>query len=289
VKPAAFEYYAPDSLDEGLALLADFGDDAKVLAGGQSLIPLLSMRLATIGNLIDIGRIDELVGVREVGAAVEIGATTLSATVERTASLASTVPLLARSTPLIGHFQIRNRGTVGGSIAHADPAAEYPTVALTLDAELEVASVRGRRQIPAAEFFNGFWSTALEPDEVLTSIRFPVWEGRCGFAVREFARRFGDFALAGAMVAVRVDDDDRVDRCAIGLMGLAPTPIRATAAEHAALGESATLDADQVGRLAVAGLSEVPGDHHGDAAYRLRVGAHMVSQAWRAATEEALA
>ena len=136
------------------------------------------------------------------------------------------MPLLARATPLIGHFQIRNRGTVGGSLAHADPAAEYPAVALALDAELEAASPRGRRTIPAAEFFSGLWTTELAEDEILTGVRFPVWEGRCGHAVEELARRHGDFAIAGAVVSVQLDGD-RVQRCAIGLLGLGSTPERA--------------------------------------------------------------
>ena len=129
------------------------------------------------------------------------------------------MPLLTRATPLIGHFQIRNRGTIGGSVAHADPAAEYPAVALALDAELEAVSPRGRRTIPAAGFFSGLWTTELAEDEILTGVRFPVWEGRCGHAVEELARRHGDFAIAGAVVSVQLDGDDRVQRCAIGLLG----------------------------------------------------------------------
>src|SRR5207244_12948159 len=126
--------------------------------------------------------------------------------------------------PLLGHFQIRNRGTVGGSVAHADPAAEYPAVALALDATMEARSTRGTRTIPASEFFEGLWTTALAPDEILTAVSFPVWEGRCGFAVEELARRHGDFAIAGATVAVQLDERDVVRRCAIALLGLGSTP-----------------------------------------------------------------
>jgi len=198
------------------------------------------------------------------------------------------VPLLARATPLIGHFQIRNRGTVGGSIAHADPAAEYPAVALALDAEMEVLSPRGARTIPAADFFTGLWSTGLEPDELLTGVSFPVWTGRCGFAIEEVARRHGDFAVAGAVVGVELDPDDRVRRCAVGLIGLGSTPLRAPAAESAALGAELTdVDPDELGRAALAELDEIPADLHGSAGYRRRVGAALVARAWTAATTEA--
>lgn len=287
MKPSVFEYHAPETVDEAVTLLAELGDGAKVLAGGQSLVPMLSLRLTYFDHLVDIGGIDELRGLRREPGAVVIGPTTVDAALERDTDLASQVPLLARVTPLIGHFQIRNRGTVGGSIAHADPAAEYPAVALALDAELEVASPRGRRRIPASEFFDSFWTTAMEADELLVDIRFPEWTGRCGFAVREFARRFGDFAIAGAVVAVQVDAGDRVTRCAIGLLGLGPTPLRAGAAEAAAMGQGPEVDADELGRLAMSGLTDVPADVHGSAAYRSRVGAAMVSRAWREAISEA--
>ncbi|MCK9928496.1 FAD binding domain-containing protein, partial [Frankia sp. Mgl5] len=198
MKPSTFEYHRPESVDEATRLLADLGDGAKALAGGQSLVPMLSLRLAFFDHLVDISRLAEIRGVERRDDALWIGAGTTEAVVGADAEVARGVPLLARATALIGHAQIRNRGTLGGSIAHADPAAEYPAVALALDAELEAASPRGRRVIPAAEFFTGLWSTVLEPDELLVGVRFPVWTGRCGFAVREFARRHGDFAMAGA-------------------------------------------------------------------------------------------
>ena len=199
------------------------------------------------------------------------------------------MPLLARATPFIGHFQIRNRGTVGGSLAHADPAAEYPAVALALDAELEAQSPTGRRTIPAAEFFTGTWSTDLADDEVLLGVTLPVWEGRCGYAVEEMARRHGDFALAGAVVAVELDVDARVRRCGIGLLGLGSIPERAAAAEAAVAGTSVDdVDAREVGRSAVSTLDAVPADLHASAEYRVRVGAHLVERAWERAVEEAL-
>jgi carbon-monoxide dehydrogenase medium subunit len=289
VKPAPFEYHRPETALEAVELLAELGDDAKVLAGGQSLVPMLNLRLAVFGHLVDIGRIDELHGIERLTDGLRIGAGTAEAAVERSAEVADAVPLLARATPFIGHFQIRNRGTVGGTLAHADPAAEYPAVALTLDAELEALSPRGTRSIPAAEFFTGLWETALAPDELLTAVTFPVWSGRCGCAVEELARRHGDFALAGATVALELDADDRVRRCAIGLLGLGSTPVRATAAEASATGADVRrLDAEQLGRLAVADLDAVPSDLHGSAEFRSHVGGVMVARAWASATEEAL-
>jgi carbon-monoxide dehydrogenase medium subunit len=289
VKPSAFGYDAPQTVEEAVARLGELGDGAKVLAGGQSLIPMLSLRLAYFDHLVDVGRIPELRDVQSDSDTVVVGATALDATIEHDADLAARVPLLARVTPYIGHFQIRNRGTVGGSIAHADPAAEYPAVALALEAEIEAVSPRGRRQIPAADFFEGFWTTALDDDELLVGVRFPVWTGRCGFAVHEFTRRHGDFALAGAVVAVELDADDRVARCAIGLLGLGPTPLRATVAEHAAVGAKPDLDAEELGLLALSDLTDVPSDLHGSARYRARVGAAMVTRAWNDAIGEAAA
>ena len=288
MKPAPFEYHRPTSVDEAVGLLAELGDEAKVLAGGQSLIPMLSLRLAVFGHLVDIGRIDGLSGIERRNGSLWIGAGTTEAAVGDHPDVVASVPLLARSTPFIGHAAIRNRGTLGGSIAHADAAAEYPAIALALDAQLDVASPRGSRSIAAADFFDGLWTTTMEPDELLVGVHFPVWEGRCGFAVDELARRHGDFAIAGAVVGVQLDADDVVRRCAIGLIGLAYTPVRARAAEASVLGNRLEeVDAAEVGRVAVAGLDEIPTDLNGDAAYRVRVGAAIVARALAAAAEEA--
>lgn len=263
MKPAAFDYHRPDSVEEAVSLLAELGEDAKILAGGQSLVPMLSLRLAFFDHLIDISRLDELKGIERRGDALWIGAGTTDATVGADRQVSAAVPLLTRVTPFVGHFQIRNRGTFGGSIAHADPAAEYPTVALTLDAVMEAVSPRGRREIAAADFFTGLWETALEPDEVLTGVRFPLSNSRSGFGVHEFARRHGDFAIAGSVVAVRLEED-RVSHCAIGLMGLGSTPRRAAAAEAAVLGMPlGELDPKQIGELAMSGLDDVPADLQG--------------------------
>ncbi len=287
MKPAPFEHHAPASIDEATALLAELGD-AKVLAGGQSLIPMLALRLTGFEHLVDIGRIPELKGIERRGDAIWIGAGTTEAAVEHSPEVAAGVPLLAKASPYVGHFQIRNRGTLGGVIAHADPAAEYPAVALALDATMEAAGPSGRRTIAAADFFDGLWSTTLEPEEILTGVSFPVWGPRSGFAVEELARRHGDFAIAGAVVGVQLDATDQVQRCAIGLIGMGSTPIRAAAAEALAVGQGAgSVDAEAVGRAAVADLDNVPSDLHGTADYRRKVGAVMVERAFTAAVSDA--
>ncbi len=206
MKAAPFAYHRPDSVKEAADLLDEFGDDAKILAGGQSLVPMLAMRLTHFENLVDISRIDELQSIELCDGEVRIGAGTPHAFVGMDDEVADSVPLLTLATPHIGHFQIRTRGTLGGAIAHADPAAEYAAVALALDAQMEAVSSKGTRQIPAGEFFTGLWETSLQTGEILTAVRFPVWGDRSGFAVEEFARRHGDFAIAGAAVAVELDN-----------------------------------------------------------------------------------
>lgn len=288
MKAAAFAYHRPASVKEAVDLLAEYGDDAKILAGGQSLVPMLAMRLTHFDNLIDISRIDELRSIDLIDDEVRIGAGTPHAFVGMDDEVADSVPLLTLATPYIGHFQIRTRGTLGGAIAHADPAAEYAAVALALDAQMEAASPRASREIAANEFFTGLWENSLEPDEILTAVRFPVWGDRSGFAVEEFARRHGDFAIAGAAVAIELDGEDRVSRCGIGLLGLGSTPLRGSAAEEATVGRPVgEIDAAEIGRLAIGGLDDIPADLQGSAAYRAKVGATMVARAWESATAEA--
>jgi carbon-monoxide dehydrogenase medium subunit len=287
VKPSAFQYHAPSTAGEAVGLLAELGDGAKIIAGGQSLVPVLAMRLAIFDHLIDIRRIDGLRGIEERGGRIWVGAGTTEAEIGQSGLIGAKVPLLARATPLIGHFQIRNRGTIGGSLAHAEASAEYPAVVLVLDAVIEALSPRGQRTIPAGGFFTGIWETALEPDELLTGVSFPVAGGRQGFAIEEFARRPGDFAIAGAAVAVEVADGV-ITRASIGLFGLGPTPLRATTAEALAAGVPVdALASESVGRAAVADLESVPADLHGGADYRKKVGAAMVARAWERAVKEA--
>lgn len=287
MKPAAFEYHRPATAAEAAEMLAEL-DEAKVLAGGQSLIPMLALRLAMFDHLVDVGRVDELSGIERTDSTVRIGAGTTQATVERSDVVADAVPLLRRATRHIGHLQIRTRGTIGGSLAHADPAAEYPAVALALGARFEARSASGTRTIDADDFFTGLWSTALDEDELLTAVSFPVWSGRCGFAIEELARRHGDFALAGAAVALEVGGDDRVARCGIGLIGLGSATTRANAAEQQLVGTAVDdVDATAIGELAVADLDAVPSDVHASSDYRRKVGAVMVTRALNKAMQEA--
>jgi carbon-monoxide dehydrogenase medium subunit len=287
VKAAPFDYHAPESVAEATGLLTEHGDEAKVLAGGQSLLPMLALRLTRFEHLVDVNGVAEMHGITRGDGHLRIGAATPQAVAEHDADLAAAVPLLARAIPYIGHFQIRNRGTVGGSLAHADPASELPAVALALDATFETASTRGTREIPAAEFFVGTWSTALAEDEILVGTRFPVWEGRCGAGFAEVARRSGDFALAGVAAAVELDGDDRITRVAVGLLGVGATPVRAAATEAALAGTAG--DPTTVADAARAGAAELDpvDDVHATAAYRTRVAAHLTETALLAAIEEA--
>ncbi len=288
MKPAPFHYHAPETVDDVVALLAEYGDEAKPLAGGQSLVPMLALRLTRFGHLVDLNRVPSLRGVSRDDGALTVGAMTRQSTVERDEEVVRSAPLLARATPLIGHFQIRNRGTVGGSLAHADPASEYPAVALALDVSFEVASHAGSKLVPAAQFFEGTWQTCLAPDQLLVAAHFPVWGGRCGFACEEVARRAGDFALAGAVAAVQLDTEGAITRAGIGLMGLGSTPLRAPAVETALAG-SRPPDPDgllELGKLAMRDVDPVD-DVHASAAYRRRVGAHLVARTLARALQEA--
>jgi len=285
VKAAPFGYSAPRSLDEAIEILGQFDDDAKVLAGGQSLVPVLAMRLSRFEQLVDLQHVPDLVGVTRSNGTVRIAAMTTHTAVGRSAEAAA-VPLLTKATPFIGHEAIRNRGTLGGAIAHADPAAEWPAVALALGARLEATGPDGTRIIPAAEFFLGTWTTALESTEVLVAAHFPVWDGACGFAVEEAARRHGDFAMAGVVCAVQLDGD-RVARAALAFLGVDGTPVRAASAEAAVTGvATGDVDAAEISALAVEGL-QPPDDLHASGAQRQRMSRVLAQRAITNAIEEA--
>ncbi len=285
MKPSRFHYHAPATVADAAGLLAEHADEAKVLAGGQSLVPMMSLRLSSIGHLIDLNRITGLDAIERVNGDLRIGALVRQAVAEHSAAVSSDAPLVARALPHIGHFQIRNRGTIGGSIAHADSASELPAVALALDATLEATGPTGSRNIPAAEFFEGPWSTALGEDEILTAVHFPVWGVSSGFAVEEVARRHGDFAICGAVCGVQLDGD-RVVKAAIGLFGVGGTPIRATAAEQALIAAGAGADLGAIGREAAAPL-DPSDDIHASGGYRKQVAAVVVRRALTTAIEEA--
>lgn len=235
MKPAAFAYRAPRDLDEALALLAEHGDDAKPLAGGQSLVPMMNYRLVRPAVLVDLNRIAGLGALYAGPAVLRIGALVRTAQLARDPLVASGWPLLRAAALHVGHAAIRNRGTVCGSLAHADPHAELPAALLALDAILHLRSVRGSRALPAAEFFTDFYTTALEPDELLVEVEVPMPPpGAHGFA--EFTRTHGDFALAGAAVQLALDPNGRCTHAAIGIFGGGATPLRARGAETAVRG-----------------------------------------------------
>lgn len=286
MKPPPFEYHAPTTTEEALAILADHGDEARALAGGQSLVPLMAVRLSRSAHLVDLNGVADLAQMTPPNGVLRVGAMVRQRTIERDPTVAETVPLLARATRWIGHFQIRNRGTVGGSLAHADPAAEYPAVALALDAQLEIRSTSATRTVPATEFFDGMFSTAVEPGELLTSATFPVRQPNEGFAIEEVARRHGDFALVGTAARVAVDDRGVVTAAAVAMFGVGPAARRLAATERALVGADAAADLHEIAQVA-AGELDPPDDLHATAGYRRRVGAVTVRRALQTALDEA--
>ena len=286
MKPAPFEYFAPVELQEALDLLERYGDEAKILAGGQSLMPLMNLRLARPGLIIDINRLsslDTITATPEGG--LTIGALTRQRALERSKIVQEQNPILAAAMPLIGHFQIRNRGTIGGSLVHADPAAELPAVSLLLGAEFLLRSKSAVRVVPAAEFFLSYLTTAIRPAELLTEIRLPKWPSGEAWAVQEIARRKGDFALIGVALRAELDAVETVQKAVIVMFGVDSKPLRMERAEAILKGR----------RISEAFLRELSGvvaeelqpdsDVHASAAYRKEVGGVLV----RRALESALA
>ncbi len=236
MKPPPFEYVRPTSIDAAVRVLADAGEDAKVLAGGQSLVPMLNFRLARPTVLVDIGAIADLRRLENEGDTLVIGAGVRQRDAELSTIAAATCPLIRQTLRHVAHLQIRTRGTIGGSLAHADPAAELPGVAVALDATLVAHSVRGRRSIGAAEFFFGPYTTCLKEDEILTEVRFPSTVG-ARTTMLEFARRSGDFALAGVVMAVKVGADRRVEEARITAIAVGGSPTRLCVTEACLIGQ----------------------------------------------------
>lgn len=268
MKPPPFLYARPETLSEALAVLADAGEDAKVLAGGQSLVPLLNFRLARPSVLVDLNWVQELTGLERTNGTIRIGAMLRQRAAEQSPVIQEGCPLIVRGLEYVGHLQIRNRGTVGGSIAHADPAAELPAVALATGAEMEVRSVRGERTVPAEDFFQGPFTTALAPDEILTAVRFPLTEGaRVGFL--ELARRSGDFALGGVAALVRFDDGSRiVSEASLVALGMGGEPRRLAGSQDAVRGRELTDDVLKGAAAAASREVDPFTDVHADAEYR---------------------
>ena len=280
------EYEAPATIAEAVDLLAEHQDEASVLAGGQSLIPLLALRLARPAVLIDINRVGELSGVSVTDGRVAIGAMTREYAAEESETVAGSVPLLAAALPLVGHEAIRSRGTIGGSMAHADPAAELPAVARALDAEFVVRSRSGDRVVPAAEWFEGYLATSRRDDEILVEVRFPAAGPDTGVAFQEVARRHGDFAIVGLAASLTLTDG-AISDARLAFAGIADVPVRAADAEDLLAGERPSAELfEEAARRATADI-DPPADLNGSPEYRKKVAATLVRRALRAAADNA--
>ena len=267
MKPAPFEYHAPASVDEALALLTRYGGDAKLLAGGQSLVPLLNFRLVRPAALVDLNRVPALAGIREDDGHVVFGAMTRQRAIEFSPVVARRLPLLTEATRWVGHLPIRSRGTIGGSLAHADPSAEYPTVLTALDGEVSVRGPRGERVVRAGALFETYLTTTLAPDEILVEVRLPAMPEGAAYAFEEFSRRHGDFAIVG-VAAMVVGRGERCTAARLATAGTGPVPVRLRAAEE-------ILERDGLGEAAIAAAArraaeivQPDSDIHASADYR---------------------
>jgi len=269
MKPAAFDYAAPRTLEEALGLLGDYGGDAKLLAGGQSLVPTMNFRLAQPVALIDLNGIDELFFIREDGSGLRGGAMTRQRTVERSALVQRATPLLHEAMPYIAHSQIRNRGTIGGSLAHADPAAELPALAVALDARLYVRSVTDARWVAARDFYLGLFTTAMLPEEMLVEVAFPTLPPGSGWAFDEVARQHGNYALCGAAAVVGLDSGGVVESARLVFLSVGEGPVEANLAAELLVGERPTETAIRAAAdtAAVQDIDPV-GDIHAGPAFR---------------------
>ncbi len=283
--PAQFEYHAATSVHEALQMLQTYGGEAKLLAGGHSLLPLMKFRLATPAHLIDLGRIPDLRYIRRDGDGVAIGAMTTHWTIESSDLLRQTAPLLPEAAGVIGDLQVRNMGTIGGSLVHADPAADYPAAVLALEAELVAQGPRGRRTIPAAGFFTGLYSTALQPPEILTEVRVPVLPPRTGAAYVKFPHPASGFAVVGVAALVTLDAQGKCARARVGITGTAPVAYRAAAVEGRLTGQKVD---EKLVAAAAEGAAEgvdVNSDIFADAGYRRHLTKVLTKRALRAAVE----
>ncbi len=288
MKPPPFDYLAPASLDEAVAALAEHGDEAKVLAGGQSLVPLLAFRLTRPSVLVDINRVPGLDGIELENGTLSVGALARERDVELTPGLKERCPLITDAIEQIGHVAIRNRGTVGGSLVHADPAAEWTALALALDGEVDVIGPAGVRTVPASEFLVSYFTTSLAPDEILTRVRLRVPAGRCGSCFLELSRRHGDFAIVGVGALLTLGEDGSLEDARLGLIGVGETAVRATQAEEALRGGHPTKELFAEAAEAAADALEPNGDIHASAEYRRHVAGVLVRRALETALGRAL-
>jgi carbon-monoxide dehydrogenase medium subunit len=282
VIPPAFDYHAPRTVGEAIALLSSLGDDAKLLAGGHSLLPMMKLRFAQPGALIDINRIPELRGISEAGGVIRIGAMTTENELIASPLLQKHLPLLPEAALLIADPQVRNRGTIGGDIAHGDPGNDHPAIAMALDASFELQGPKGTRQVKAVDFFHGTYMTALAEDEILTAILVAPFAAGTGYAYQKLKRKTGDWATAGAAVILRMAGGV-VSHASIGLTNVAPTALRASAAEAALVGHPLTEATISLAASAVRSICDPAEDLRGDAEYKTAMAAEMTKRAIRAA------
>jgi aerobic carbon-monoxide dehydrogenase medium subunit len=282
VIPPSFDYHAPKSVGEALGLLGSLGSDAKLLAGGHSLLPMMKLRFAQPAHLIDLNRIPELRGICEDGGDVVIGAMTSENELIANPILRAKVPLLAEAPKLIADPQVRNRGTIGGDIAHGDPGNDHPAISLALDATMHIEGRSGRRAVKADDFYLGLYATALADDEILTAIRVPAFAAGTGWAYEKLKRKTGDWATAGAAVVMKMSGGT-VSQVRIALTNLAPTAIRAHDAEKALLGQAVTPATLQAAADAAMAVCQPAADLRGDEEYKTAMAGQMVKRALAAA------
>jgi carbon-monoxide dehydrogenase medium subunit len=281
MKPPPFTYHAPASLAEALELLRSC-ENGRLLAGGQSLMPMMNMRYAQPDHVIDINNLSDLSYIREVGPHLEIGAMTRQREIEFSDLIAARCPILRDAVLQVGHRQTRNRGTIGGSLCHLDPAAELPLIAALYDATIVIAGAGGRREAPFSVFAQGFMTPGLASDEMVTAIRFPVWEAGTQYGFVEFARRHGDFALAAAAVTMRIGQDGRIGRIAVAVGGVGPIPLRLAEIEPLLQGKSPSSALFDEAAKSCAGL-EAMDDVHAPASYRRHLAGVVLKRALAAA------
>lgn len=287
MKPAPFDYFAPKSLEEALELVEQHGDDGKLLAGGQSLIPVMNFRLAQPSVLIDLNEVDELAFVRANGG-LHLGAMTRQRTLERDATIRQHAPLIHQTMPLVAHAQIRNRGTLGGSLAHADPAAELPVLAVALEAQFKLQKRSGERWVSAVAFYQSLFTTALEPEEILTEIVIPARKPQTGYAFQEFARRHGDYAQAGVAAIVTLDDDGVCAAARLVYLNVGDIPMVASQAMGMLVGERLTDEVIAAAAQHAARYEIAPGgDVHGSAEYKRHLANVLARRALRQSVVDA--
>ena len=282
MKPPVFEYHAPASVDEAIALLTRYGGDGKILAGGQSLMPLLNFRLSRPAAIVDLNGIASLAYVREDNGVIHFGAMTRQRTIEFSDVVRRRLPLLTEATALVGHLPIRTRGTIGGSIAHADPSAEYPAVLAALDGTVVVRGPRGERALRPTELFQSYLTTSLGPEDILVEVRLPAMEPGAGFAFEEFSRRHGDFAIVG-VAAMLIGDGQRCTTARLATAGAGPTPLRLRSAEEILERDGLSDTAIDAAAARAAELVDPDGDIHASAAYRRNLTRVLTGRALRRA------